>query len=158
MSKFIEKAPKILAYILVLVSAVIVGLVYFGGIAESIEVGGDLLPVPVYTDTLIYWSYFLLGLTLFITLAVTLLGFVKGLIDNPMKAIKGLIPIVAFILIFVVAWFLGSDEKMSIIGYEGSDNFGFWAQFIDMVIYSIYAMFAAIILVIFGAKIYTSQK
>lgn len=158
MSKFIEKAPKILAYILVFISAIVVGLIYFGGNAESIEVGGDLLPVPIYTDTLIYWSYFLLGLTLCITLLVTLIGFVKGLIDNPLKAIKGLIPIIAFILIFVVAWFLGSDEKMSIIGYEGSDNFGFWAQFIDMVIYSIYAMFAAIILVIIGARVYTSQK
>ena len=158
MSKFIEKAPQILAYILVLVSAVVVGLIYFGGTAESIEVGGDLLPVPEYTDTLIYWAYFLLGLTLFITLTVTIINFVKGMIDNPLKAIKGLLPIIVFILVFVVSWFLGTDEKIAIIGYEGSDNFGFWAQFIDMVIYSIYAMFAAIVLVIVGTKIYTTQK
>jgi hypothetical protein len=158
MSKIIEKAPGILAYILVIASGIIVALIYFGGNGEAVEVGGEFLDNPTYTDTLLYWSYFLLGLAIFITILVTLIGFGKGFVENPVKAIKGLLPLIVFVLVFVVAWFSGSDEKMSIIGYEGNENFGFWAQLTDMVIYSIYALFAAIVLVIFGSKIYTSLK
>ena len=53
---------------------------------------------------------------------------------------------------------IGSPEKISIIGYEGTDNFGFWAQFTDMIIYATYALFIAIIGTIAGAGIYTKLK
>jgi len=85
-----------------------------------------------------------MALTLFITLFMALMGYVKSLISSPISAIKSLIPIALFVLIFVVAWNLGTGEKMSIIGYEGTENEGFWAQFSDMMIYAIYALFGAI--------------
>lgn len=158
MSKIIEKAPKILAYLLVILSGIFVAMIYVGGNAESLEVGGELLTVPKYTDTLLYWSYFLIGLIVVITLLLIVLGFVKSLVANPLSAIKSLIPLIIFILIFVVAWSLGSAEKISIIGYEGTENEGFWAQFTDMVIYASYALFAAVVLAILGARVYTSLK
>lgn len=82
----------------------------------------------------------------------------KNLVANPLSAIKSLIPLIIFVLIFVVAWSLGSAEKISIIGYEGTENEGFWAQFTDMVIYASYTLFAAVVLAIFGARVYTSLK
>ena len=158
MSKIIEKAPKILAYLLVILSGIFVAMIYVGGNAESLEVGGELLTVPKYTDTLLYWSYFLIGLIVVITLLLIVLGFVKNLVANPLSAIKSLIPLIIFVLIFVVAWSLGSAEKISIIGYEGTENEGFWAQFTDMIIYATYALFIAIIGTIAGAGIYTKLK
>ena len=158
MSKIIEKGPQILAYVLGLLSALIVVMIYAGGNAESLEVGGELLTVPKYTDTLLYWSYFLIGLIVVITLLLIVLGFVKSLVANPLSAIKSLIPLIIFVLIFVVAWSLGSAEKITIIGYEGTENEGFWAQFTDMVIYASYTLFAAVVLAIFGARVYTSLK
>ena len=158
MSKIIEKAPKILAYLLVILSGIFVAMIYVGGNAESLEVGGELLTVPKYTDTLLYWSYFLIGLIVVITLLLIVLGFVKSLVANPLSATKSLIPLIIFVLIFVVAWSLGSAEKISIIGYEGTENEGFWAQFTDMVIYASYTLFAAVVLAIFGARVYTSLK
>ena len=158
MSKIIEKAPKILAYLLVILSGIFVAMIYVGGNAESLEVGGELLTVPKYTDTLLYWSYFLIGLIVVITLLLIVLGFVKSLVANPLSAIKSLIPLIIFVLIFVVAWSLGSAVKISIIGYEGTENEGFWAQFTDMVIYASYTLFAAVVLAIFGARVYTSLK
>jgi hypothetical protein len=158
MSKIIEKAPKILAYLLVILSGIFVAMIYVGGNAESLEVGGELLTVPKYTDTLLYWSYFLIGLIVVITLLLIVLGFVKSLVANPLSAIKSLIPLIIFVLIFVVAWSLGSAEKITIIGYEGTENEGFWAQFTEMVIYASYTLFAAVVLAIFGARVYTSLK
>lgn len=141
-----------------LVSAILVILIYVGGNAESLTVGGDALTVPKFTDALIYWCYFLVALTIGITLTLTLVGFVKKLIENPASGLKSLIPIAIIIVVFVVAWLLGSPEKISIIGYEGTDNQGAWAQFTDMIIYVIYALFIGVIATIAGAGIYTKSK
>lgn len=158
MSKFIEKLPGLSALILGLVSVLLVVLMYVGGNAESLMVGEESLTVPKFTDPLLYWSYFLLILAIGITLFVTLLSFVKQLIANPVSAIKTLVPLVGFILIFVVSWFLGSGEKISIIGYEGTENEGFWAQFTDMLIYASYALFIGLGLTIVGASLYRKYK
>ena len=158
MSKLIEKISGITILLLGLVSVVLVALIYVGGNAESLTIGEDVLTVPKFTEPLIFWCYFLIGLTIGITLLLTLIGFVKTLIASPAAGLKALIPIAIFIVIFVVAWTLGSSEKVSIIGYEGTDNVGFWAQFTDMIIYAIYALFIAIIATIAGSVIYTKLK
>ncbi len=158
MSKIVQRISTFTILGLGLISVVLVALIYFGGNAESLTVGEDTLTVPKFTDPLLYWSGFLIVLTIAITLVLTLWGFVKQLIDNPVSALKSLIPLVLFAIIFIVSWFLGSAEKIDIIGYEGTDNVGFWAQFTDMLIYSITALFVAIALTIVGSGIYKSLK
>jgi len=158
MSKIVQRISTFTILGLGLISVVLVALIYFGGNAESLTVGEDTLTVPKFTDPLLYWSGFLIVLTIAITLVLTLWGFVKQLIDNPVSALKSLIPLVLFATIFIVSWFLGSAEKIDIIGYEGTDNVGFWAQFTDMLIYSITALFVAIALTIVGSGIYKSLK
>ena len=158
MSKIVQRISTFTILGLGLISVVLVALIYFGGNAESLTVGEDTLTVPKFTDPLLYWSGFLIVLTIAITLVLTLWGFVKQLIDNPVSALKSLIPLVLFAIIFIVSWFLGSAETIDIIGYEGTDNVGFWAQFTDMLIYSITALFVAIALTIVGSGIYKSLK
>lgn len=158
MSKIVERISGISVLFLGLVSVFLVILMYVGGNAESIMVGEDALTVPKFTDPLLYWSYFLLVLTLGITLLLTMIGFIKKLIENPASAIKTLVPLIIFALVFVISWFLGSADKISIIGYEGTDNQGFWAQFSDMLIFSIYALFIGLMLTIVGSGVYRKFK
>lgn len=158
MLKLIEKISGLTILLLGLVSVVLVALIYVGGNAESLTVGEDVLTVPKFTEPLIFWCYFLIALTIGITLLLTVVGFVKTMIASPAAGFKALIPIAIFVVIFVVAWALGSPDKVSIIGYEGTDNMGFWAQFTDMIIYAIYALFIALIATIAGAAIYTKLK
>jgi len=158
MSKLIGNISRIIILSLGLISVVLVALIYFGGNAESLSVGEDSLTVPKFTDALLYWCYFLLVLAVGITLLLTLVGFVKNLIASPKDGLKSVIVLIVFVILFVVAWFLGSPEKISIIGYEGTDNVGFWAQFTDMIIYAIYALFIGIALTIAGSAIYTKLK
>jgi hypothetical protein len=47
---------------------------------------------------------------------------------------------------------------MEIIGYEGTQNEGIWAQVTDMFIYTTYTLLVLIILSIVGSKIYTALK
>jgi len=159
MTKFTDKIPALTAVLLVSVSIILVALIYVGGNAESIDnIAGEALTVPRFTDALLYWSYVLVILAVCITIFGAILGYVKDFISNPVSAVKSLIPIALFVLLFVIAWNLSSGEKLSIIGYEGTENEGSWAQFSEMVIYAIYALFAAIGLTIVGARVYVSLK
>lgn len=159
MTKIIEKIPGIGALLLVGLSVLVVLMVYVGGNADSIlNSAGEAMDVPKYTDALLYWAYFLLGFGFFIAILVALVKFGKNLIANPKSALKTLIPIVLFALLFVVSWSLGSTERMSIIGYEGTENEGLAAKFVDMVLYSFYGLFAILVLTIAGAAIYRKLK
>lgn len=158
MSKILEKISGLTVLLLGLVSVVLVALIYVGGENDPLIVGEDSLTNPRFTNPLLYWSYFLLVLTLGITVLFTLIGFIKKLTESPKSALKSLIPLVLFALVFVVSWFLGSGEQIAIIGYEGTENQGFWAQFSDMIIYSIYALFIGLAITIVGAGIYRKYK
>ena len=84
--------------------------------------------------------------------------FISNLIINPKGGIKTIVTLVAFAILIIVAWNLGSPEKLPIIGYEGTENEGFWAQFTDMVIYVCYTLFVLVFLAIIGNRLYTKFK
>ncbi len=127
--------------------------------SESIEsAAGEAIQVPMMTDVVIYWLYILFGVALVVSVAFALVKFVKSFMSNPVAALKSLLPIVLFAAVFLISFLAGSGERLSIIGYEGTQNEGIWAQLSDMFIYTIYTLFVVIIITIFGARIYTSLK
>ena len=131
---------------------------YVGGSAGTIDVAGDLLNIPRYSDMFLYLNYGLLALTVLITIVILIAEFGTKLISSPLAALKSLIPLILFAIVFIVTWNLGSAEEMKIIGYEGTDNVGFWAQCTDMIIYSVYTLIGATIATIVFGAIYTKVK
>ncbi|HOF98284.1 MAG TPA: hypothetical protein P5157_06575 [Paludibacteraceae bacterium] len=159
MSKFMQKIPIISAIFLVSVSVILVLLIYVGGTSGSINnSAGEAMSVPRFTDALIYWSYFLVGLAVVITLGFVVKNFFQSSKQSSSSIFKSLLPIIGFILLFVVSWLLGSDQELKIIGYEGAENVGFWSRFTDMMIFPIYVMAIGIILTIIGTSIYSSLR
>ncbi|NDV45442.1 hypothetical protein D0T49_00030 [Paludibacter sp. 221] len=157
--KILTRITSIIAVVLLAVSIILVGIMYLGPSAGAIETaGGDTYNVPVATDTLIYWCYALLIATAAVAIGFAIYKFVKNIIVNPKSGIKTIATLAVFALIFIVAWNVGSPEKMSIFGYEGNQNEGFWAQFTDMIIYACYTLFAIVILAIVGSRIYVKLK
>lgn len=152
--KFIGLALVVLSFLLL--------LAFFGTLGQGSEsltsASGEAIHVPLLTDVIIYWGYLLFGLAILVAVGVALFNFVKSLIASPAAALKSIIPVLLFIGIFVVSFLAGSGEKMTIIGYEGTQNEGVWAQISDMFIYTFSALFVILILTIFGARIYTSLK
>ena len=61
----------------------------------------------------------------------------------------------SFIGIFVISWFLGDAGRLDIIGYEGTDNEGFWAQYVDMVIYATGILGVGTLAALLGTSIYS---
>lgn len=157
--KLLSRISNIVALVLLAVSVVIVLAMYVGPIADSItNAGGDVMNVPAATDTLLYWCYALLIATVVAAIGFAAYKFISNLIINPKGGIKTIVTLVVFALLIIVAWNLGSPEKLPIIGYEGTENEGFWAQFTDMVIYVCYTLFVLVFLAIIGNRLYTKFK
>lgn len=152
--KFLGLSLVVLSFVLLLAFFLTLGQ---GG--ESLtSASGEPIHVPLLTDTIIYWGYLLFGLAILVAVGVAVVNFVKSLITNPGSAIKSIIPVVLFLGIFAVSYFMGSGDRMSIIGYEGTQNEGMWAQITDMFIYTLYTLFVVLIVTIFGARIYSALK
>ncbi len=158
MSNKLNLITKITLWALLAITVVVGGLFFFGGDDTPYEVGGDSMWNPLFTDTLIYWMYVLIALTILITVGLSLMQFVQSFIANPKKGVKSLSILVAFAAVFVISWFLGSPDEINIIGYEGTSNVGFWAQFTDMCIYSIYILAAGTVLALIGTVAYSKIK
>ena len=157
--KLLSRISNIVALVLLAVSVVIVLAMYVGPNADTItNAGGDVMNVPAATDTLIYWCYALLIATVVAVVGFAAYKFISNLIINPKGGIKTIVTLVAFAILIIVAWNLGSPEKLPIIGYEGTENEGFRAQFSDMVIDVCYTLFVLVFLAIIGNRLYTKFK
>ena len=157
MSKFLNKLPNLSLWILFAISIVVSVLFWVGG-SEQVEINGNPWDQPFFTDALLDWTYILFGLTILITLVVTIKQFVDTFRVNAKKGWTSLAVIAAFLAVFVISWFLGSSETINIIGYEGTDNSGFWAQFTDMCVFSMYILSAATVLTILGTLVFSALK
>lgn len=160
MKKFIDLFPKILLGILLVGCACFSAVVLFqlGGSEGALEVAGDMLDIPNYTDPLIYFCYTLLGLAVIATLFAVIVGFVGTCKADKKAAFKSLGVLVAFVAVLVICWFLGSPEEVQILGYEGTDNVGGWAQFTDAVMYATYLLALGTVLTIIWGAVYSRVK
>jgi Zn-dependent protease with chaperone function len=141
-------------YCLMLVAVVASLLFFFGGNDGVHEVGGDVLPVPAFTNTFLNVCYAFTAIAVVLTLCAVCYGYASKAKNDPKGAGLSLIPLALFVLLFVICWFLGDPSEMKIIGYEGHDNVGFWAQATDMIIYGIYSLVAITVLAIICGAVY----
>jgi len=137
--------PKITLWTLLALGIVATIMFYLPLSEGSLEVAGDFLNIPKFTDLFLAWNYILFGLAVLITLCVVIVEFVNNWKFNRRKAYMTLGVVCGFVLLACACWFAGSPEKIDIIGYEGTDNQGFWAQMSDAVIYACYVLIVATI-------------
>lgn len=151
--------PKITLWTLLALGIAVIAAFFLGGSQGTLEVAGDFLNIPKFTDLFLTWIYILFGLAVLITLCVMVVKLGSDFKYNPKRAIRSLCVVAGAVVLCIVCWMLGSPEELHIVGYEGSDNVGFWAQMADAVMYLVYILFAAtIITVIVGACISRSRK
>ncbi|MBQ0034591.1 MAG: hypothetical protein KBS77_04780 [Bacteroidales bacterium] len=151
--------PKVSLWVLMIFGIIAAAFLFLGGnTAEGYEVAGDILAVPNFTNLFLGTNYVYFLLVLLVTLFFVIVAFAGNFKKDSKKAIFTLCVLAAFVLLFVVCWFLGSPEKLDIIGYEGTDNQGFWAQLSDMMIYACYALVAGVVGCIVWGAIYTRVK
>jgi len=149
--------PKVTLWVLLALGIVVTAMFFLGGSSGSLEVAGDFLNIPRFSDLFLSWVYILLGIAILITLGVVVVDFVNNWKTNRRKAYTTLGVVCGFVLLACLCWFAGSPEKLDIIGYEGSDNVGFWAQMSDAVIYACYILITATIVAMAWGFIHTKK-
>ena len=150
--------PKVTLWVLMVVGIIATAMFFLGGSEGSLEVAGDFLDIPKFSDVFLYWIYALVVLVILTTFGFVLAKLVETFKVDPKAGVRSILVVLAAVGLCALCWFLGSPEKMEIIGYEGTDNVGNMARLSDAMMYLVYILTAATIAALVWGVIYTKVK
>ena len=150
--------PKVTLWVLMLVGIITAVMFFVGGSEGSLEVAGDFLNIPKFTDALLYWIYVLVALVILVTFGFVLAKLVETFKVDPKAGVRSILVVLAAVGICALCWFLGSPEKVEILGYEGTDNVGNMARMSDAIMYLVYILTASTVAALVWGVIYTKVK
>ena len=147
----IRKISRWTLYAVVLISIATLALFYFGGNGEPY--GASEAKNPIYTGELLIWGYILLAICALSMLSFGITQFASKLIANPKSSIVSLGVLLAFAVLFVIAYSLGDATPFPGLNEESQQfNVDFWLKVTDMWLYTMYALAVlAIIAMIWGS-------
>ena len=141
-----------------LVGIVATALFFLGGSEGSLEVAGDFLDIPKFSDVLLYWIYALVVLVILATFGFVIAKLVETFKVDPKRGLTSVVVVLAAVGLCALCWFLGSPEKVEILGYEGTDNVGNMARLSDAMMYLVYILTASTVAALVWGVIYTKVK
>ena len=140
------------------VGIIATALFFLGGSEGSLEVAGDFLDIPKFTNVLLYWIYALVVLVILATFGFVLAKLVETFKVDPKRGISSVAVVLGAVALVALCWFLGSPEKIEILGYEGTDNVGNMARMSDAIMYLVYILTASTVAALVWGVIYTKVK
>ena len=140
------------------VGIVATALFFLGGSEGSLEVAGDFLDIPKFTNVLLYWIYALVVLVILVTFGFVIAKLVETFKVDPKRGLTSVLVVLAAVALCALCWFLGSPEKIEILGYEGTDNVGNMARMSDAIMYLVYILTASTVAALVWGVIYTRVK
>jgi hypothetical protein len=129
-----NKISTIVLWICMIISIVVFGIFYYSLIVHS-----DFMNT-IATSILLNWLYFIVFISISITLIFFLIHFIFKWKDNPKSIIQPLIWGIMLGLLFISGYLLGDGTTLNISGYEGAENTYHWLKLTDMWIYTIYLL------------------
>ena len=150
--------PKVTLLVLMLVGILAAVMFFVGGSEGSLEVAGDFLNIPKFTDTLLYWNYVLVAVVILVTFGFVIAKLVETFKVDPKRGLTSVGVVLAAVALCVLCWVLGSPEKIEILGYEGTDNVGPMAQMTDAIMYLVYILVVATVAALVWGVVYTKVK
>ena len=150
--------PKVTLWVLMVVGIVATALFFLGGSEGSLEVAGDFLDIPKFTNVLLYWIYALVVLVILVTFGFVIAKLVETFKVDPKKGLVSVGVVLGAVALCALCWVLGSPEKIEIIGYEGTDNVGNMARMSDAIMYLVYILTASTVAALVWGVIYTKVK
>ena len=150
--------PKVTLWVLMVVGIIATALFFLGGSEGSLEVAGDFLDIPKFTNALLFWIYALVVLVILVTFGFVLAKLVETFKVDPKAGVRSVLVVLAGVALCALCWFLGSPEKVEILGYEGTDNVGNMARLSDAIMYLVYILTASTVAALVWGVIYTKVK
>jgi len=139
----VSKIRKISSWTMItmtLISLVLFGLFFFGGVGEPY--GDNKFKNPNYTGELLVWSYILLALCAVGLLLFGIVQFGSKFKSNPKTAIITLGIYIAFGILLFIAYSMGDGALLTTLRNAESQayNTSFWLKTTDMWLYSMYIL------------------
>ena len=150
--------PKVTLWVLMVVGIVATALFFLGGSEGSLEVAGDFLDIPKFTNALLFWIYALVVLVILVTFGFVIAKLVETFKVDPKKGLVSVGVVLGAVALCALCWVLGSPEKIEILGYEGTDNVGNMARMSDAIMYLVYILTASTVATLVWGVIYTKVK
>ena len=150
--------PKITLWVLMAVGIIASILFFVGGSEGSLEVAGDFLDIPKFSDLFLIWNYVLVGVVILVTFGFVIAKLVETFKVDAKRGITTVGVIIAAVVLVLVCWFIGSPDKIEILGYEGTDNEGNMARMSDAIMYLTYILTTATVVTLIWGVIYTKVK
>ena len=150
--------PKVTLWVLMLVGIVATALFFLGGSEGSLEVAGDFLDIPKFTNALLFWIYALIVLVILVTFGFVLAKLVETFKVDPKRGLVSVGVVLGAVALCALCWVLGSPEKVEILGYEGTDNVGNMARMSDAIMYLVYILTASTVAALVWGVVYTKVK
>lgn len=154
----IHRTSRTTLIIGIIISLVVLALFFFGGqVADHEKVAADMSQ-PKFTDLVLYWCYILLVVTVVVLIAFAIIDFVRGLKENPKKAMSGFLAILALGVLLVITYIIGDGTLLNIPGYDGTDNVPAMLKLTDMWLYSCYFMMVVTVLALVFSPFMARRK
>ena len=150
--------PKVTLWVLMVVGIIATAMFFLGGSEGSLEVAGDFLDIPKFTNALLFWIYALVVLVILVTFGFVIAKLVETFKVDPKRGLVSVGVVLAAVALCALCWFLGSPEKVEILGYEGTDNVGNMARMSDAIMYLVYILTASTVAALVWGVIYTKVK
>ena len=142
----IKNLSRIVLQVLCAITIVITLLFFLGG---DVDPNADYVE-PIYTNAMINLMYACFFLTALFAVVSAIWQFVIKLQSNRGSAIKTVVSISLTVLVLVVSYFISTGESITLLG-SGEVVDEQTVRIVDMMIYTIYTMVgAAILLMIVG--------
>ena len=133
------------------ISLIILVLFFFGGDNEPYK--GEMW-YPIYMDLMLYWQYMLFGITIVVTLFLSLWQFAAKFKNDVKSALMGLGVMVLFVAMLFITYSMGDTTPVPVVNSEAQAyNTPFWLKFSDMFLYSTYIMLGLCIFAVCGGSV-----
>jgi hypothetical protein len=139
--KKIAKIANIVMYVLLIFTVLFTVMTLTGGTVE-----GDTNETPVFLDTVLNYTYFLIGACA----CIAILFEIYHVVTNPANAKRSLMSIGLIGVVILVSYMLSDGTPLKIIGYEGPDNVPSMLILSDVGLFVFYILFG----ITFGAIVY----
>lgn len=156
----LKKLPQISLIVFGLLS-IIASVLFFAGLGKETFISPNTFEEMTdssFSDLFLGWAYVLFAIAFCLVIIFSVIGFVKNFKDAPKKAVRTLVVLIVLVAVFVISWACGSADELKIVGYDGGQNVGFWAQFSDMIIFTAYTLVCATVVALIGSIIYSKVK
>ena len=153
-----KSIPKVTLLVLMIMGILAAAMFFLGGSEGSLEVAGDFLDIPKFTNVLLCWIYVLVALVILVTFGFVIAKLVETFKVDSKRALTSVGVVLGAVVLCIICWFLGSPDKVEIIGYEGTDNVGNMARMSDAIMYLVYILTASTVAALVWGVIYTRVK